>query len=149
MVKTKAKRQKKEEVQGFQRAERVGEVNYPVGDFLVRIKNACLAGHKTVTLKSSKKIKAIAQTLKREGFLDDVTELDGNLTIRIAFRNKEPPLMDIKLVSKPSLRVYKGVVEIESLRGPSLLIISTPLGILSSKEAIKKRVGGEVIAEVL
>ncbi len=145
----KTKKQKKEKVLGFQQAERVGEVNYPVGDFLVRIKNACLAGYKTVTLKSSMKIKAIAQALEREGFLDDVSEVDGNLNIRIAFRSKEPLLMDIKLISKPSLRVYKGVAEIESLKGPSLLLISTPLGILSSKEAIKKRVGGEIIAEVL
>lgn len=146
MPKTKAKKQKKEKIQG----SRVGgSTNHPVGDFLVRIKNAVLTRNKEVSVKSSKVIKSIAFTLKKDGYLDEIEEKSGVLRVRLSYRHKIPVLLNIKLVSKPGLRVYMGVDELEGLKGPSSLIISTPLGVMSSKDAIKKRVGGKVIAEVL
>ena len=57
--------------------------------------------------------------------------------------------MDIKLVSKPGLRVYKSVEELESIRSPAIYIVTTNKGIMTAKDAVKKRVGGEVIAEIL
>ncbi|KKS81021.1 MAG: 30S ribosomal protein S8 [Candidatus Woesebacteria bacterium GW2011_GWC1_43_10b] len=124
-------------------------VNYPVGDFFIRIKNAARAGHKEVVLPSTKFIKEIAKTLKKEGFLDSVSQDKGNLKISLAYRKKEPIIMDIKLISKPGLRRYVSADEISKRRGASILILSTSKGVLSSQDALKARVGGEVIAEVL
>lgn len=125
-----------------------GTVNYGVGDFLIKIKNCSMAKNKSLVTRYTKHTMAIAETLKKLGYLDEVKKDGLNLHLSLAFKNKRPVVMDLKLVSKPGLRVYKGVDEIESKKGPSLLLISTPLGVISSKEAVKKRVGGEVIAEI-
>ena len=124
-------------------------VNYPVGDFLVRLKNAAIAGNKEIELSTSKLIKNVALALKKEGLLASVEEKSGNLTVILSYRKKEPVLMDVKLVSKPGLRIYIGVDELAKKRGPSVLILSTPIGVITGKDAIKKRVGGELIAEIL
>ncbi len=123
--------------------------NYPVGDFLIRIKNAALAKRKSVNVPTTKLIKAVAETLEKEGFLSQVKVTDGELSAMLTYQKKEPVVMNVKLVSKPGLRIYADVDELEGRRKPSILVISTPKGVMSSKEAVKKRVGGEVIAEVL
>jgi small subunit ribosomal protein S8 len=124
-------------------------INYPVGDFLIRLKNAGMAGKSVVFVKKSKLIRAVADALKKEGFLDEIEEEKGVLLVKLSFRKKEPVLLNIRLVSKPGLRVYMNVEELIAKKGPSVVILSTPLGIMSAKDAIKKEVGGEVIAEVL
>ncbi len=129
--------------------KRTVSVNYPVGDFLIRLKNAAMAGGKEVVVSKSKFVKMIAELLKREKILDEVIEKDDQLNIRLAFRKKVPLLMEVKLVSKPGLRIYMGVDEIKKKKGPTFMIISTPDGVMSSKDAIKNNVGGEVVAEIL
>jgi small subunit ribosomal protein S8 len=124
-------------------------INYPIGDFLIRLKNAATGGLKVVGVGKTRFIVAVAKALKKVGYLDDIEEKEGQIFVRLTYRKKEPILLDVKLVSKPGLRVYMGVEELEKQKGPSVLIISTPLGIMSATEAIKKRVGGEVIAKVL
>lgn len=57
-------------------------------------------------------------------------------------------MINLKLVSKPGLRIYMTADELEKKKGPSIYLISTPLGIISARQAIKSRVGGEVIAEI-
>jgi len=52
-------------------------------------------------------------------------------------------------VSKPGLRVYMGVDELGKTKGPTFYILSTSKGVMTSNEAIKKRLGGEIIAEIL
>jgi len=123
--------------------------NYPVGDFLIRIKNAAMAGRKTVSAPVVKEILAISQSLKKLGFLEKVEKSGNSLKVSIAFKNKKPRLLNLKLVSKPGLRIYLGVKDLEKKKGPSVFLLSTPKGIISSKEALKQRVGGEVIAEVI
>ncbi|SRR5258706_15070208 len=123
--------------------------NYPVGDFLIRIKNAALAKRKIVSVPETKLIKAVAETLAKEGFLPDVKVTDRELTAQLTYQKKEPVVMNVTLVSTPGLRIYADVDELERRRKPSILVISTPKGVMSSKEAVKKRVGGEVIAEIL
>ena len=61
---------------------------------------------------------------------------------------KMPVLVELKLVSKPGKRVYIGVEEIREHKGLSFFILSTPMGIMASKDALKKNIGGEVIAEI-
>lgn len=123
--------------------------NYPVGDFLIRLKNAVLADKKTLEVPLSRLVKEVAKALAKEKFLEEVSEKEGRLFLRIAYHKKEPILSDIRLVSKPGLRVYMSAKEIGKKKGPSIFIISTPKGVMTSKEAIKKNLGGEVIAEIL
>ena len=126
----------------------MGSINYPVGDFLLRIKNAALARRREVEVADIKLIAAVASVLKKEGFLEEVEKKDGKLIVKISYRKKEPVLLNLKLVSKPGLRIYMGVDELEAIRSPSFFVLSTPKGVLTSRDAIKKRVGGEAIVEV-
>jgi len=123
-------------------------LNYSAGDFLIRVKNASMAKNKTFSVQSNKQIVAIAEALKKTHFLDSVKNEKGILTVSLAFKDKKPLIMDIKLISKPGLRIYLGVTEIEKKRGPSIYLVSTPKGVVSSLEAVKNRIGGEVIAEI-
>ncbi len=125
------------------------QTNYTVGDFLITIKNAALANKKTVEVKESKMTKAVAEALLKLGFLSSVEPKDDLLFVSLAYKKKAPILSDIKLVSKPSLRVYWDLKKLKEYRSPAVLLLSTSKGILSSKEALKEGLGGEVIAEVL
>lgn len=124
-------------------------VNYPIGDFLIRVKNAASAGKKEIVVANTKLIKAVSDVLKKEGYLNEVSKTKDDLAVTLAMKNKKPILMDIKLVSKPGLRVYMSADELDARRKASILILSTPKGVVSSRVAKKARVGGEVIAEVL
>jgi small subunit ribosomal protein S8 len=123
--------------------------NYSVGDFLIRLQNASMAKRKEVVLESNKLIKATADALKRAKMLDEVTVDGKNIKVTLAYKKKEPILERVMLVSKPGLRIYQGAAEIAEVKRPTFFLVSTPKGILTSKEAIKENVGGEVIAEIL
>ena len=122
--------------------------NYPEGDFLIKIKNASMAKNKEVTAPANNQIFALAEALKKYGFLDTVKKGEGQVTVTLAFKNKIPVIMNMKLISKPGLRVYMGVDELETKKGPSTYLVSTPKGILSLRDTIKQRVGGEVVVKV-
>ena len=124
--------------------------NYPVGDYLIRIKNAARAERREVETSSSKYLVAVATALKKLGVLESSVVTDGVLTSSLAYHKKKPVLMDLTLMSTPGLRKYMSVDEIATRkrRNASVLILSTPDGILSSTEALKKKVGGEAIAEI-
>lgn len=124
--------------------------NYPVGDYLIQIKNAARSQKREVVVKESRFIRSVSECLKKMGILESVSVKDKMLTSTLAYHKKAPVLMDLKLVSKPGLRRYLGVEEIagRKRRNSSLLVLSTPIGILSSKDALKKSIGGEVIAEI-
>lgn len=107
-----------------------------------------MAKNKSLEYRSEKQIVAIAEALKKLGFLDEVKKEKDILKVSLAFKNKKPVIMDLKLISKPGLRIYLGVTEIEKKRGPSVYLITTPKGVISSLAAIKAGVGGEVIAEI-
>lgn len=123
--------------------------NYHVGDFLIRIKNASLADRDEIVCQSTKLVKNVADALKKDGFLSEVKVKNGLLTAKLAKANKRPVIIDLKLISKPGLRIYKNVSELKGRKnGSSILFLSTPKGILSNKKAIKENVGGEVIVEI-
>lgn len=122
--------------------------NYTVGDFLIQIKNAAMADKRELSVKSTKLVIAAAEVLKKAGYLQKVEEKDGLISIELGYYKKEPKLIDLKLISRPGLRVYKNVDDLEAHRGISKFLLSTPVGVMLSKDALKKRVGGEVIAEI-
>ncbi len=123
--------------------------NYPAGDFLIRVKNSSMARRTELSLASTKFIYALAKNLKEEGFLGEIKLEKGILTAKIAQSHKKPVLMDLRLVSKPGLKIYKSISKLKSRKvESSILILSTPKGIMSNKKAIKQNIGGEVIAEI-
>lgn len=122
--------------------------NYPAGDFLIQIKNAAIAHNHEVVVRNTKFVKAIATELKKLGFLHEIEVGKEDLKVSLAYQRKEPVLLDVKLVSKPGLRIYMTRDELSKIKGPSTFILTTPNGIMSSREAIKKGAGGEVIAEI-
>lgn len=122
--------------------------NFPVGDFLIRIKNASIAGRTDLTTPNTKLIRAVAEVLKSEGYIREIEETSEGLKVNLAYAKKKPVLMDLKLVSKLGLRIYKNIDALKKHRGVSFYIMSTPKGVMSSRKAMKENVGGEVIAEV-
>lgn len=122
--------------------------NYPVGDFLIRVKNAAMGSKKEVVFPKTKLVLAVAQALKKEGFLSEVKTDKTQITTTITYYKKEPLLLDIKLISKPGLRVYMGARELSKIRKPSTIFVSTPKGIVNAKMAAKQSLGGELIVEV-
>ncbi len=122
--------------------------NYPVGDFLIKIKNAAMARRKDVNVGYSNLVFAVCGVMKKEKYLSEVKSDGENISVRLAYFKKEPVLVSLKLISKPGKRVYKNVDELKKHRGLSFFILSTPGGVMSSREAIKKNIGGEVISEI-
>lgn len=126
-------------------------MSYQIGDFIIRIKNASLAKRRSVVLKYSKVNKVLADILVEERFLNSVKEeeKDGikTLVASIRYQKRKPVLTDVLLVSKPSLRVHKKNKTVEK-RGLGILVISTSQGIMTSKNAKKKGIGGELLFRV-
>jgi small subunit ribosomal protein S8 len=123
--------------------------NYHIADFLIRLKNASMANIKEVTMPSTKLIEGVAKTLKDENFLNEVTVKDGKITVKLSIYMKKPVLSNVTVISRPGLRIYMNVDELESIKSPDIYILSTPKGVMSGKKAIKQRLGGEVIAKVI
>lgn len=125
---------------------------YTVGDFLIRIKNAYASSKKEVDLPFSKENYAIGKILVEEGYLKKIKEKGGNkksLEAELSYKNKKPSLSKIKLVSKPSVRIYSIKKKIpKTLKGRGITLISTNLGVLTDKKAREKNVGGEIICQI-
>jgi len=127
-------------------------VNDSIGDTLIRIKNGYLAGKLEVNIPYSKLVNNLCQLLTKEGYIksvENIDKTDKEIMVKLKYENKVPVLTEVKRVSKPGLRVYKGVRKLpKALNGYGIAIISTPKGLLTDKEAREKGVGGEVMALV-
>ena len=125
----------------------------PIADMLTRLRNAGAAGLKKVEMPSSKEKAAIAKVLKSEGYIKDfaVSE-DGvkrQLSIELKDANGKSVIEGLERVSKPSCRVHCGSREIPRVRnGLGTVILTTPEGVLSGREAAKANVGGEILCYV-
>ncbi len=126
-------------------------VNDPISDFLVRLTNASRVGHEQVVLPFSKAKYALAQLLSKEGYVGavDHKKESHKLVVGLKYASGRPVIAGTKRVSKPSRRLYMGVRDIRPVkRGYGLLVLSTPAGVLTDKEARRKRVGGEALFEI-
>lgn len=129
-------------------------VNDPIADMLTRIRNACMAHHTTVAMPSSKMKLAIADILKREGFIRDYTVEEGKpsdtLVISLKYTpDRRPVINGLRRVSRPGLRIYTGRADIPRVRGGlGVSIISTPKGVMAGHDAWREHVGGEVLCYV-
>ena len=126
----------------------------PIADMLTRIRNGQTVGHESVTMPSSRVKEAIAKVLVEEGYLDsaETEEKDGNkrdLTVKLRYFEGRPVIEELRRVSRPGLRVFKGKDELPNvLGGLGVAIVSTSAGVMTGKAARSKGVGGEIICVV-
>lgn len=115
------------------------------------MKNGAMVSKETVTIPFSNLKYAIAQCLKDNGYLTDVSKKTEKkntpvLEVTLAYKDGAPRIHDVKRISKPSRRMYMGVHDIHGVKnGHGMLVLSTPKGILSDKQARKEVVGGEAL----
>jgi small subunit ribosomal protein S8 len=128
----------------------------PIADMLTRIRNANTAKHDTVKMPSSKLKEALAKILAREGYIGAVTvkanEGKPGSTLEITLKYSDSrvrTISGIQRVSKPGLRVYKPADNLPRvLGGLGVAVLSTSQGLLTDREAHKRRIGGEVLCYV-
>ena len=126
----------------------------PIAELLTRIRNAMRARYNELTLPHSRLREAICRVLLDEGFIGGV-EVGGEipkkvLALKLKYSpTREPVIRGIERISKPSQRRYAGVDVIGKVRGAmGVQIVSTPLGVMTGREARRKKVGGEILCRV-
>jgi small subunit ribosomal protein S8 len=126
----------------------------PVADMLARIRNANKALHERVEMPNSRMKSEIARILKEEGYISSYDIRHGEsfdtLVIHLKYgRSRERIITDLKRVSKPGRRVYAGKDRLPRvLGGMGVAILSTSTGLITSRSAEEKGVGGEVVCFV-
>ena len=125
----------------------------PIADFLTRIRNAQLAKLPNVSSPSSKIKVALSKVLQSEGYISgySVKEVDGKpeISIELKYFRGRPVIEEIKRVSRPGLRNYKGKEEIPVNRaGLGVSILSTNQGLMTDKQAQAAGIGGEILCRV-
>lgn len=129
-------------------------VNDPIGDFIIRLTNAGAVKKGAISVPFSLLKQAVAEKLKDAGYVTNVEKKGKKIkkTLEVGLKYTtagEPAISGVKRISKPGRRMYKSVREIMPVRyGHGLLILSTPKGILTNKEARKEKVGGEALFEI-
>src|SRR3989344_1853544 len=123
-----------------------------IGDMLTTIRNGYAAHKQSVLLPHSKLREEVARKLESLGYLSLVEvnneEKFKRLYLELKYENGEPVLRELRRVSKPGLRLYKGKRKIRKvLSGLGFSILTTPKGILSGQGARKEGVGGEIMCE--
>mgnify|MGYP002725611511 CR=1 FL=1 len=127
----------------------------PIADLLTRIRNGFRAGHDAVEIPLSKVKKNIVEILKQEGFINDFMVLDDRKQglIRVELKyfedHRKSVITGIERVSKPGNRVYVDATSVPRiLGGLGIAIVSTSQGLLTDREARKRKTGGEVLCRV-
>lgn len=128
----------------------------PLADMLTRIRNANIAMHDEVTMPSSKLKEALAGVLHSEGYIGDFKVVDNpsrpdrSLTIELKYSpERQRVISGLKRVSTPGLRVYSKSSEVPRvLGGLGIAVLSTSQGLMTDREARKRKVGGEILCHV-
>jgi len=125
----------------------------PIADYLTRIRNAQMAGHRMVTIPASNLKKSITEILYAQGYIlkykfEETENKQGQILIALKYNreNKRPVIQKLKRVSRPGLRHYVKASELPSIiNGLGTAVVSTSKGVLTEKAARKENVGGEVL----
>lgn len=125
----------------------------PIADLLTRIRNAAMVGKTEVRVPTSKIKKVVAEALKANQYLADVKEEAGKprgtLVITINKPGENSNINELTRLSKPGRRVYVKADEIPKVKsGRGLVLISTSKGVITGQEAVKLRLGGELLLKV-
>lgn len=123
-------------------------------DMLTMIRNASKAKKETVEIKRSNSLEVISKILKEQGFISNYKAISdkkqGLLKLYLKYyKDKKPALIGLKKITKPGLRIYKGYKKLPRVMGGiGIAIVSTSQGIMTSKDARQRKVGGEVLCYV-
>lgn len=128
----------------------------PIADLLTRVRNANMAFHDATSMPSSKLKEALAAIMLSEGFIEGFELSDNDprpgrtLTIRLKYtHDRKRTITGLKRVSKPGLRVYSKADAVPRvLGGLGIAILSTNQGLLTDREARRRKVGGEILCQV-
>ena len=126
----------------------------PIADMLTRLRNATMVRHDRTDVPASKMKLEIAKILKQEGYIRTFKLIEegtqGVLRIYLKYSpDGEPVIHGIQRVSKPGLRVYRGVQELPKVRnGLGVAVVSTSRGVVTDEQARRLGVGGEILCEI-
>jgi small subunit ribosomal protein S8 len=125
----------------------------PIADLLTRIRNAQTARKPDVSMSASKLKQAVVKVLKDEGYVADFrVASDGGkstMTVALKYFDGRPVIDRLERVSRPGLRIYRGKDELPKvLGGMGTVIVSTPKGVMTDKQARAIGQGGEVLCIV-
>ena len=130
-------------------------VTDPIADFLTRIRNAQMAGHRIVEIPASNLKKRMTEILYNQGYIlkykfeDDSKQGLIKIALKYDAQTKQPAIHSLERVSRPGLRSYAKPGEFRRVKnGLGIAIISTSKGVLTDKEAKAQNVGGEVLCYV-
>ncbi len=129
-------------------------VTDPIADMLTRVRNASQARHATVDIPFSGMKLAIAKILEQEGYIlgFDIKEDGPRKTLRVQLKyddERQPVVNGVRRVSRPGRRVYAGMHDIPRVfGGMGTVVISTNRGVMTGREARRRHLGGELLAEV-
>ena len=125
----------------------------PIADLLTRIRNAAMVGKTEVRVPASKIKKVVAEQLVKNQYLSKVAVEEGTprdtLVITINVAGENPTFTELTRLSKPGRRVYTKAAEIPKVKsGRGIVLVSTSKGVMTGSEAVKQRLGGELICKV-
>ena len=125
----------------------------PIADLLTRIRNAAMVGKHEVRVPTSKLKKVVAEQLVKNKYLDAVTLEDGKprgtLVVTINKPGANTVINEITRISKPGRRVYVAAADIPKVKsGRGLVLVSTSKGVMTGQEAVKNKLGGELLLKV-
>jgi small subunit ribosomal protein S8 len=125
-----------------------------IGDGLTRIRNALALGRRGVVVRGTKQFLNVLKVMKDEGFIEgfefvERPNLRQACLVHLSYKDSKPVIRGLKRISRPGLRKYISDDQIfPFLKRFSVPVISTSLGVLSGKQAIHSKVGGELVCEV-
>ena len=127
-------------------------VTDPIADFLTRIRNAQMAGHRLVEIPASNLKKRITEILYDQGYIlkykfeDDKKQGVIKIALKYDPQTKQPAIRSLERISRPGLRQYASPTDFRRvINGLGVAIISTSKGVMTDKQAKKENVGGEVL----
>ncbi len=124
----------------------------PIADILIRVKNAGMRKKPFCRAPFSKIKFEIVKLMEKEGLISGFKVKGKNIkkTIEIflAYKKNEPIVKEVKRISKPGRRIYAGWKDLSKFGRKGVMFLSTPMGIMTTKEAKRKKIGGEVLFKI-
>ena len=127
----------------------------PIADFLTRIRNAQMAGHRIVEIPASNLKKRMTEILYHQGYIlkykfeEDTKQGVIKIALKYDAATKEPAIKTLERVSRPGLRQYASTAEFKRVKnGLGVAILSTSKGVMTDKDAKSQNVGGEVLCYI-
>lgn len=124
--------------------------NFSIGDTLIRLKNAAMVSKKVVEVPKFKFAITVLEVLKAKNYILDYDIVGRNIEVKMRYlESGMPKFQDVKVYSRPGRRWYMKVESMKPVRsGSGIMLVSTPRGVMTTVDARKMNVGGELICEI-